>query len=175
MKTQSVCPKCKTVLEFERAGRSTVKCPKCGYEGNVANFKEMEPPTETPLGKGKIYKPGKLELLETDAKWLQPERTFSLKRGINTLGRMSPISTSSIQFPTEDSFMSKDHATIDVIMKSDSVFEHRLSDKNSKNGTFHSKGGIVSKDDRLEKGEVTILMQGDIIKMGHTYFKFIVE
>ena len=161
-------------MAFDRAALSVVKCPKCGYEGSVANFKELEPQTE-PRDKGKLYKPGKLELLETDARWLQQEKTISLKRGINTIGRMSPNSTGSIQLPTEDSYMSKNHATIDVIMKSDGVFEHRLSDNQSKNGTFHSKNSHFSQDDRIEKGEVTILMPGDFIKMGHTSFKFIAE
>ena len=177
MKTQSICPKCKVVLEFDRAVHSVVKCPKCSYEGNVANFKELEPPTEPPGGasKDKLYKPGRLELLKTDARWLQAERIVSLKRGINTLGRRSPNSSGSIQLPTEDSFMSKNHATIEVVMKADGVFEHRLSDNGSKNGTFHSRNECFSREDRLEKGETTLLLPGDSIRMGHTCFKLIAE
>ena len=168
MKTRSICPKCKATLEFDRAVISVVKCPKCQYTGNVAEFKELEPPTEVKLQTGKLYMPGKLELIETDAQWLQKERTVDLKRGINTLGRMSPNSTATIQLPTNDEFMSKNHVTIDVIMKADGVFEHRLSDWKSKNGTFHN-------GDRLEKGDVIKLIQGDIIKLGHTFLKLISE
>ena len=169
MKSKSKCPSCSAVLAFDRANHSVVKCPKCNYKGKVADFPEIEEtvvPGDLP---GKIYKPGKLELIETDAEWLQKERTVNLHRGINTLGRMSPASTGNVQLPTNDSFMSKKHATVDVIMKqATGIFEHRLSDNGSMNGTFHN-------GDRLEKGDVIKLMPNDIIKMGHTFFKFITE
>jgi len=155
-------------LEFDRAVISVVKCPKCGYTGNVADFKELELPTEVKPQTGKLYMPGKLELVESDAQWLQKERIVDLKRGINTLGRKSPESHATIQIPTTDEFMSRNHATIDVIMKADGVFEHRLSDNRSKNGTFHN-------GERLEKGDVIKLTQGDAIKLGHTVFKLVNE
>jgi len=167
MKSRSVCPNCKAVLEFDRATiGNTVKCPICKYTGNVANFKELEPPTEVHPSTGKLYQPGKLEWLESDAQWLEKEKTVDLKRGMNTLGRKSPNSDANTQLPTADSFMSRNHANIEVIMKADGVFEHRLSDTGSKNGTFHN-------DERLEKGDVIILVPGDRIKLGHTVFKFI--
>jgi len=171
MKTKSICPKCKSVLEFDRTAFSVVKCPKCNYTGKVADFKELEPETMPPPGPGagnKFYKPGMLELIESDAQWLQQERLVILKRGMNTIGRKSPNSTATIQLPATDEYMSKNHASIEVIMKADGAFEHRLSDWNSKNGTFH-------KGERLEKGDVIKLMQGDTIKLGHTSFKLVTE
>ena len=175
MKTQSICPSCKAVLEFDRAVLSVVKCPKCAYKGIVADFKEIKIQPESTnteiIGDffgNKLYKPGKLELLESDAEWLQKEKTVNLKRGINMLGRMSLNSTSKALLPITDSYMGKNHAIIDVIMKADGVFEHRLSDEGSKNGTFHN-------GDRLEEDDVIKLVPGDIIKLGHTLFKFIAE
>ncbi|MDR1119320.1 MAG: FHA domain-containing protein [Dysgonamonadaceae bacterium] len=54
-------------------------------------------------------------------------------------------------------------------MKKDYTFEHRLSDKNSTNGTYHN--GIL-----LEPGDVNILMPGDTVGFGkRTFFKFVME
>jgi len=171
MKSISICPSCKAVLEFDRALIRVVKCPKCNYRGNVENFKEKEPATEVPddSSAGKLYKPGKLELLESDAEWLQEGKTVDLKPGVNTLGRMSSNSTANTQLPVADPFISRNHASVEVVMKTGGVFEHHLSDmENSKNGAFHN-------GERLEKGDVIKLIPGDIIKLGHTSFKFIPE
>jgi len=174
MKSQSVCPSCKTVLEFDRAAFSVVKCPKCGYQGVTADFKEIKKQPESAkteiitgnLSGNNLCKPGKLELLESSAQWMGKERIVNLQPGINTLGRQSPNATSNVQLPTTDSYMGKNHATIEVIMKTDGCFEHRLSDRRSKNGTFHN-------GDRLEDDDAIKLVSGDVIRMGQTVLKFI--
>ena len=169
MKSESICPKCKVVLAFDRARFSTVKCPKCNYQGDVADFKESVS-TDIPdqFLEAKIFTPGKLQITQSDAQFLKDEKTFPLSCGTNTLGRWSPNSVCSIQIPVTDTFMSKNHAIIDVIAKANGAYEHRLSDNGSKNGTFHN-------DDRLEKGDVIKLTSGDVIKLGHTFLKFIAE
>ena len=166
MKSRSICPSCKAVLEFDRAVRSVVKCPKCKQEGKVADFEEIDVTVVT--NKNQLCNPGKLEFLESDGQWLHEETTVKLLRGINTLGRMSPKSTSSIQLPVTDSFMSRDHAIIEVVVNDRNAFEHRLSDKKSANGTFHN-------GDRLEAGDVIKLMPGDTVRLGHSTFKFMSE
>lgn len=170
MKTRSICPSCKSTLEFDRIINNVVKCPRCNYIGSVSNYKELEPETQIPENPstGKIYKPGQLEFIESDAQWLEKEKTVNLKRGVNTLGRMSSNPEANILLPVNDPFMSRNHAIIDVIMKADGVFEHRLSNNKSKNGTFHN-------GERLEKGDIIKLMPDDIIKLGHTFLKFIAE
>jgi len=165
MKTKSICPSCNVVLEFDRAVHSVVKCPKCSHKGNVTEFEESIP-TEPSFFQ--VYKPGKLELVESDTLWLQDDKKVILKRGVNTLGRMSPNSTSNIQLPVNDSFMSRNHASIDVVMTTNGVFEHRLSDLGSQNGTYYN--GIP-----LEKGDIIRLTLGDIIKVGHTHLRFVAE
>jgi len=164
MKTKSYCPSCHAVLEFDRAVYSVVTCPKCKYKGNVEEFEESVE-TGDP-GSFQAFKPGKLELVETDAEWLQDEKTVDLIRGKNILGRKSPNSTGNLQLPTTDSYMSRNHASIDVIMKTSGIFEHYLSDLGSQNGTFHN-------GDRIEKGDIIRLVTGDMIRIGHTSFKFI--
>ena len=165
MKTKSICPSCNAVLEFDRAVHSVVKCPKCQYNGNVADYEESVP---TEPGHLQLYKPGKLELIESDSQWMHFEKTVDLKRGVNTLGRMSPNATSNIQLPVNDSFMSRKHANIEVVMKTNGIFDHLLSDLSSQNGTYYN--GV-----RLEKGDVIRLTPSDVIKIGHTVLRFIAE
>jgi len=169
MEKLSICPKCKTRLKltFDRVVPSMIKCPKCKYEGKITDFEESAP-TEGPnlLSSGKMYKPGKLKMAHSDAQWLRDEKIIDLKRGVNTLGRMSPNSTSNTQLPTNDEFMSRNHATIEVFMRADGIFDHRLSDQGSSNGTFHN-------GERLATGDIIKLEPGDRIRIGHTTFNFI--
>ena len=170
MKTENICPACKATLSFDRALNSVVKCPNCKFTGKVETFKEKEPETEAPgnPSKGKIYKPGKLEFVKSDVEWLSKEKIVDLKRGVNTLGRQSGDSKATIQLPVIDPYMSRVHATIDVVMKADGVFEHRLSSMKSKNGTFHN-GELLADSDVIK------LLPGETIRLGHTFFRFIVE
>jgi hypothetical protein len=169
MKQKFLCPACKITLSFDPETIDRVKCPKCSYEGHASQF---EDPHKTggldSLNKNKLYRPLKLVFRDTDSRWLGSNKEFALQRGPNTLGRKHPNSSASIQFPVEDSFMSKNHANIDVVMKSDSTFEHRLSDSGSTNGTFHN-------GERLDKGDIVRLKPNDTIRLGHTTFKFITE
>jgi len=162
MKSKSICPSCNAVLEFDRAIHSVVKCPNCKYSGSVTDFEESIP---TEAGLIRIKRPGKLALVESDVQWLRDEKTVSLNLGVNTLGRMSSDDTG---LPVNDLFISRNHATVEVIQKSNGEVEHRLSDLGSRNGTFYN-------DVRLEKGDVIRLMPGDVIKVGHTRLKFITE
>jgi hypothetical protein len=163
----------------------TITCPKCKCT-EVANKYMDKPPvasgtekeetevrtrtqTSTQMNGGKIYMPGKLELVDGGDCWNgSRSESITLKRGTNTLGRTSPNSSSSIQLPTTDPYMSKNHLIIDVVMKPDSTFEHRLSDNRSMNGTFLN-------DIRIEQGDVIILSPGDTLRLGHTTVKFIVD
>jgi DNA-directed RNA polymerase subunit M/transcription elongation factor TFIIS len=190
------CPNCNAALKIQaNAGNKTVACPKCQHSTAANNFLDKpksddsdktelrgqgnpqrqhraeDGETERPndLNKnGKCYRPGKLVFTESDARWLENTKEYVLQRGINTLGRKSSNSTSSIQFPAEDEFMSRKHAVVEVIMREDATFAHRLSDGGSKNGVFHN-------GDRLEADEIINLMHGDTVRLGHTTFKFIVE
>lgn len=159
----------------------TITCPKCNRTELVSKFsetpikilnKEESDLEETFVGtqikksvKGtvRLLRPAKLVLYkDIDNAWQTSSVIeFPLKRGENTIGRKSSKSISSIQLPTSDGYMSKNHLIIDVIMKSDSTFEHRLSDNGSVNGTFHN-------GQRIENGDVIILSTGDVIRLGHT-------
>ena len=163
------CLKCKTPLKVSKNIASQyITCPRCKHTITVGNpVMKTELPADEEK-KYKLYRPGRLELQQDDGDWLPEDKTVTLMRGMNTLGRKSPNSTSSIQLPTKDAYMSKNHAQIEVIMKPNAVFVHRLSDQGSTNNTFHN-------GDPLESGEVINLMHGDTIRLGHTTFMFITE
>jgi len=175
MSTKTIyCPKCHVSLSINNNVLQAVKCPKCGYIGDLDTYSERPFKadavyTEILDNKG-FYKPAKLEMIKDDGTWLlDAPKIISLKRGINTLGRKSDYSQSNTQFPTTDPFMSKHHASIDVIYKAKtSTFEHSLSDNHSKNQTFLN--GMP-----LEIGDNIILKKDDEIRLGHTIFKIIIE
>jgi len=224
MKAICECPACKSQLMFDNSSNRLIKCPKCSYQGQTTEFREIPTKkvycpncngdfmiklnkpvkvitcpkckrtevigkyTDTPQSKGNedlsedstvfrtqtklnsdnIYMPGKLSLVKDDRCWADDNNEVQLKRGLNTLGRKSPSSSSSIQLPTTDPYMSKNHITIEITMKPDATFEHCISDNNSANGTFINKI-------RIEPGEIFILTPNDTIRMGRTIFKFITD
>ena len=162
-KKDYACPSCRESFKEEpwESLKKNGKCPFCqrGWEGA----------TEYGGKKERFDSPGKLMLLEDcDKQWLSDEKTFPLIRGANTFGRKSSNSEMNIQLPTGDHYMGRRHAKIEVIGMPDAAFIHRLSDMDSKNGTFHNKI-------RLEPGEEKYLTPGDTVRMGHTLFQMITE
>lgn len=177
------CRHCGTNIKLKvRKDIKTITCPKCRKTELVSGYSDTpvevdndeEPALEETLVKtylrsksqneaSKFLRPASLVLFkDIDNAWLDLSvRAFQLKRGENTVGRKSSKSISSIQLPTADGYMSKNHLIIDVIMKSDSTFEHRLSDNGSVNGTFHN-------GQRMEKGDVVVMVPGDVVRIGHT-------
>jgi pSer/pThr/pTyr-binding forkhead associated (FHA) protein len=165
------CPACDTGLQVSLSHKGDITCPKCKKTAAAGDYRETprqqeeETDTNTHLGdKNKLLKPGVLLLVEGEC---HPAKIV-LQKGRNSIGRKSPSSKSSIQLETPDGFMSKNHIYIDLIMKPDYTFEHRLSDNRSTNGAYHNK-------ERIEPEDVIILRPGDLIRIGHTTFKFIVE
>lgn len=175
------CPSCRTQLTMNSEYEGSVTCPICKYQGNIKDFpdtalnnQQVNPSTATAdvydpnktsiNSKNSVLKPGTLVL---DKGSCFPA-SITLKRGINIIGRKHELSQSTIQIETSDSYMSKRHINIDVIMKPDASFEHRLSDAGSVNGTFHN-------EDKLSEGEISILMPNDTLRIGRTTFKFIIE
>jgi pSer/pThr/pTyr-binding forkhead associated (FHA) protein len=88
-----------------------------------------------------------------------------LKKGINTIGRGQQC---SIRLNSGDEYMSRVHARIELAVKPDGTFEHFLADAGSVNGTYHN-------DERIGKDEVIVLRPNDLIRIGHTTYKFTEE
>lgn len=172
------CPDCSAPFTVRQERQpKTNKCSKCGSTNLTSRYSDTPPAPQqqgpddggdTSLGGDldKMYRPGMLRLNGDEESWAGADRDFTLVRGRNTLGRQSASSSSTIQFPTRDAFMSKNHAAVEVEMKRDATFEHILSDGGSTNGTFHN-------GNRLSPGDEIILVPGDTVRMGRTTFVFI--
>lgn len=164
------CPSCKALLAVDPRYKGSITCPKCKKSHDAALFSEqmkdiVHTLLHTQLHKNKkMLKPGMLEVVEGRC---MPQK-ITLQRGINTIGRKATTSDATIQLDTEDKLISRKHLNIDLIMKPDATFEHRLSDAGSRNGTFHNA-------ERMEAEDVIILQPGDTVKIGHTVFRFVAE
>lgn len=170
------CPSCNTGLQVSLFHKGNIICPQCKKTAPSDDYRETprqqkkEPDAEetslnTQLAdKDKLLKPGVLLLVEGEC---HPSKIV-LQRGLNSIGRKTPSSKSAIQLETSDGYMSKNHINIDLIMKPDYTFEHRLSDNGSTNGTCLNK-------EKIDPEDVIILRPGDLIRIGHTTFKFTLE
>jgi hypothetical protein len=117
---------------------------------------------DQPVG-NTFARPGILTWVKGDNPIYTP--VIVLKKGINTIGRGPQC---SIQLNSGDEYMSRIHARIELVMKPDETFEHLLSDAGSANGTYHN-------GERVGKDEAVILRLNDLIRIGHTTYKFTAE
>lgn len=108
------CGQCQTPYKIDETKitttQATVKCVKCGSK----NVLRLGP------------------VLRVQSK--QGLRQFSLKEGINSIGRKSANANASIQI--EDPYVSRDHANLYVENKEGKIF-FSIEDKGSLNGTFN--------------------------------------
>jgi len=157
----------KADLEQKYAGKP-LSCPKCktSYILDSKNFDQtVVNPNIPPLPP--ILSPGTLIVSKEENELTKPT-TISLKKGENTIGRKGEESTATIQLPTPDIYMSRNHFKIRIKQDSRGDFRHYLSDLKSLNGTIHN-------DYRLQEGEETILDKNDLIKIGKTILRFVPE
>lgn len=133
-------------------------CPNCGV-------KTRTDATQI-VGGSNMFIPGVLELInDSDGKWVGPETTFILKRGVNTIGRKATEPKAQILLPTKDEYMSRCHIKIEVNPLATGIMEHYLVDNASINGVYLN-------GERLCPGQIVSLEVDDEIKLGHTSFIF---
>lgn len=134
-------------------------CPHCNKQDKFLNFINETIPSN--LENNGIFV---LEMVhQEDNWWYDLNRVFELKDGINILGRYHKGSNASIQFKTEDLYMSKKHLSI-FVSKNKRGNNIYVAKDISKNGTYINIRKHISKD-----GEY-ILEENDRIKMGGTTF-----
>jgi uncharacterized membrane protein YhaH (DUF805 family) len=92
-------------------------------------------------------------------------RTYPLAIGINTIGRGDPSSSASVQILTEDRYMSRNHAVIDVTNTGREI-SHILKFGENRQISIYLNGAP------LNVGSNAILSNGDRIKLGHTELTF---
>lgn len=174
IETQRVyCPSCNIGLQVSTAHKGALTCPKCKKSNDIHTFLR-QPKSETSrnnddnltqiaTGKSRsgISGVGRLMLKEG----VCTPGCIVLKMGVNTIGRKASTPKSTIQLDTADSYMSKCHANIDVILRGNRQVEHRLSDAGSRNGIWHN-------GEKLNKEDVVVLQPGDKVRIGRTVFEF---
>ena len=139
------CPSCSIILDVRNSKNETVKqivCPNC--KKNLAiTFREEQ---ETPISIGMFH---------------YGDAAYSLKEGLNIIGRKHPESQADIQIATGDLDMELEHASINVV---------RL-----KNGTCKtiikkssSKAFVLVGTQELQDDDELVFSKGDKIQMGDT-------
>jgi len=164
-----------------------VKCPKCGYlnplplhlltsesSGEDETLIRNTDEEKTWVQNQASEKPALPEILG----WLivhdekTSAQTFNLKKGLNTIGRLSQKSPSDLMIQTEDRYMSRPHCTIEVKINKLGQVDYVLQDgailpdstrKNSQNGTF-----LNGQEPALHPSEQIYLKDGDTIQIGET-------
>lgn len=184
-------PACRARLTVRVKGPTQakeVKCPKCGYLNPLpTSLLAPQPPVDE---EGTLIRntedektwvqnqPGGKPALPDILGWLivhdekTPAQTFNLKKGLNTVGRMSQKAPSDLMINTEDRYMSRPHCTIDVKINKMGQVDYVLQDgarlpdgtrKNSQNGTF-----LNGQEPALHPSEQIYLKDGDTIQLGET-------
>lgn len=165
------CPACYAGVQVAVTHKGILTCPKCKKANDVNAFegeaKDVDKTEVKQIKPGITEQTGKLVLTEGNC---TPAHII-LKPGVNVIGR-KPLNASqpakaTILLDTADSYMSKKHANIDVILRKNQTLEYRLSDAGSSNGTWHN-------GEKLDKEEIVVLQPGDKVRIGRTVFEFVI-
>ena len=171
------CGKCKELIDTDNSANIIldeenigIRCKSCFAINRVAKRGIKEEVENLPT---QIINPIDLMSLENGAAiipaWLivHDEKTktqkFPLQLDKNSIGRKSSLQV-DVAIETNDLSMSRNHAIIDVRLKAYNIFEAKLIDNKSTNGTIIN-GKIESK---LNENEGIILQDGDTIQLGDT-------
>ena len=167
-----VCPRCQVRLSVTNSKHEDVKrivCPQCGKQMDI-RFRRPKSedgatqlggvPTggETQLG-GAVVHPMSCHLM------LNGKR-YDLQIGRNTIGRKAKTSTADVQLDTDDLFMSRQHAIINVRRLPNGGITTSISNDQNKNATLVNNM-------ELAKADEIVLNDGDQIKMGETIVTFL--
>ena len=91
-------------------------------------------------------------------------RSYRLRQGVNTIGRMASTSTATIQIDTDDRYMSRSHAIIEVSLVGGQCL-HLLKNGANKNPSYLN-GTLIKAGDQL------VLNNGDSMIFGNTRLIF---
>jgi pSer/pThr/pTyr-binding forkhead associated (FHA) protein len=172
------CPSCKTFNNIHLNQQTTMDIkPPMATPSPVA----AQPPVNTnPNPTPPVYAN---ETVIAEIGWLivhdenTPKQTFSLKEGINTIGRYNTTVDTDIPIQTADGHMSRRHCVVEVKRVNAFQFEYKLYDIgkltgiDSTNGTFvNAREKLISR--RLPNGKIVYtevcLEDGYTIQLGRT-------
>lgn len=137
-------------------------CGKCGYPNPIPNETIITPRPEktgTPTSK----EVGWLVVHDENA----PSQTHNLNIGRQVIGRKNTNKPCTIMIDTEDEFMSRNHAIIEVNIDATGNYKYILTDNNSMNGIR-----INADKNPLSPNDAVLLTDGYVIQMGMTKVVF---
>lgn len=172
------CPGCGIILEVTNVNNEPqrqITCPNCGknliipfYMLNKPKVDDNEAKTELnpkPGGGDRTQLGGFQNVMSSCALECNGHRQ-NLDVGTYRVGRMAHTSQADVQIPTQDGFMSRQHAIITVRRLADGSLKADIRDDQSKNGTRVNNVP-------LGPGDAIVLHNGDRIQMGETTVIFV--
>lgn len=170
------CPNCGVVLDVRNSkmeDEKLITCPQCKAVLKVKFRHEAPLEAKTVLGGGNNGGETQLGGLNgitqlfsasSNAKsccLCVDERSYPLAIGLNTVGRKAPSSQASLQIETDDRYMSRRHAKIEV-KEVAGIRQAIISNDQNKNATYVD-------GQELQSGDAVILRDGSEIIMGKTH------
>ena len=169
------CPNCGVVLDVRNSkmeDEKLITCPQCKAVLRVKFRHEAPLEAKTVLAGG--YNGGETQLggmkgathlasaRNTLSSYLSVDgRSYPLSIGLNTVGRKAPSSQASIQIETDDRYMSRRHAKIEV-RELAGIRQAIISNDQNKNATYVD-------GQELQSGDAVILRDRSEIIMGKTH------
>lgn len=154
------CGAVMTIPDVTGIADRMLTCPICKYRDKVAVF---------------IAEMDKLEDVDTECCLSESDDTigvlkiaeaiYALVEGRNTIGRKAPSSTADVQLVVEDKYMSREHISITVEKKSNG-YQHKIENITTRNH-------VLINGNEMKAGEVLVLQQGDVIRLGKTDIRFV--
>ena len=164
------CPGCEVVLRVTNSKDEPEKrfaCPKCGKRIVVPFYKLKPEDGETQLDGKEGSQSTQMcgdDILQS-CYLLHEGKQYDLAIGSNTVGRLVSTSIADVQIDTDDLFMSREHAVINVRRLPNGSLKIDISNFKNKN-TTKVNGMLLEHDDAI------VLHDDDTIEMGSTSLSF---
>ncbi len=162
-----ICPQCHVRLSVTNSKNEEVKrikCPNCGKQIDIPFKRHVREDGETQLGGVPTGGETQLPPVSVSRKKAYLEFNgvrYNLEIGRNTIGRKAKTSNADIQLETDDLYMSRQHAIINVRRLPNGGITTSVTNDQNKNAT--TVNGM-----ELAKADEIVLNDGDQIKMGET-------
>lgn len=161
-KKNVTCPNCGASLEVSNPESKEIKvvpCPKCGLKLGIKFDKGQTVIASVNSNKKEI---GYL---------MCGGECYELKVGINTIGRKSAKSASTVQIATDDMSVSRVHAEIEVVKLENENIKAILRDVRDEEKA--NLKPMYFGDDRMYPEDRLDLENGDTFKIGETIVKYL--
>lgn len=162
------CPVCSGILKVKYSSgleSKSLKCPICGSVSKFANYQRLS--QVMPQSDETDYRRGDERIADSPGILIDAVsgKKYQLAMGSNMVGRKATTSSAHIQIETDDLYMSRNHAEIQVKKSDTGRYLYYFQNARNKNASYVN--GQLVKD-----GDCLILEGGETIRMGHTEFRF---